>query len=245
MAHPCAQIILSDLWMGGLRTRRWTNVKVIIGLLFPPMILQLDFKSIEELQLMPQTMEEHLLELKEEHARNSDDTSASGSLAGHVNAVCIEDDVNPKDGRVVKSPDSREPPDVYNVRKKQRQLNFKKKIYEFYAAPIVKFWCHSMAYIAFLLIYTYTLLIKLPEVPAWNEYYVMAYIATFGCEMIHEIVVSEPIQLRQKLWVWLHNWLNACDAAFVLEFVLGLALRFADGLTEYGRVFYCLNILYW
>jgi transient receptor potential cation channel subfamily M protein 3 len=115
--------------MGGLRTRRWTNVKVIIGLLCPPMILQLDFKSIEELQLMPQTMEEHLLELKEEHARNSEDTSASGSLVGNVNAVCIEDEVNPKDERVVKSPDSREPLDVYNVRKKQRQLNFNSTIH--------------------------------------------------------------------------------------------------------------------
>ena len=209
------------------------------------MILQLDFKSIEELQLMPQTMEEHLLELKEEHARNSEDTSASGSLAGDVNAVCIEDDVNPKDDRVVKSPDPREPPDVYNMRKKQRQLNLKKKIYEFYAAPIVKFWCHSMAYIAFLLIYTYTLLIKLPEVPAWNEYYVMAYIATFGCEKIREIMASEPIQLRQKLTVWLYNWWNLCDAVMTLEFFLGVALRIDGYLIDYARVFYCLNIIYW
>lgn len=30
LAHPCSQIILADLWMGGLRTRKNTNLKVII-----------------------------------------------------------------------------------------------------------------------------------------------------------------------------------------------------------------------
>lgn len=28
LAHPCSQIILADLWMGGLRTRKNTNLKV-------------------------------------------------------------------------------------------------------------------------------------------------------------------------------------------------------------------------
>lgn len=29
LAHPCSQTILADLWMGGLRTRKNTNLKVI------------------------------------------------------------------------------------------------------------------------------------------------------------------------------------------------------------------------
>ena len=27
LAHPCSQLIIGDLWMGGLRTRRSTNLK--------------------------------------------------------------------------------------------------------------------------------------------------------------------------------------------------------------------------
>ena len=38
---------------------------MILGLFFPPYLLALEFKSREELQLMPQTMEEHLDELEE------------------------------------------------------------------------------------------------------------------------------------------------------------------------------------
>lgn len=82
LAHPCSQVILADLWMGGLRTRKNTNLKVwsmtfcrrqamnvlniiyiqqvILGLVIPPFITRLDFKSKEELQSMPQTEEEHL-----------------------------------------------------------------------------------------------------------------------------------------------------------------------------------------
>ncbi|XP_017483804.1 PREDICTED: transient receptor potential cation channel trpm-like [Rhagoletis zephyria] len=60
LAHPSSQVILADLWMGGLRTRKNTNFKVILGLLIPVYIRHLDFKSKEELQQMPQTEEEHL-----------------------------------------------------------------------------------------------------------------------------------------------------------------------------------------
>lgn len=56
--------------MGGLRTRKNTNIKVILGLLCPFYITKLEFKSKEELQLMPQTQEEHL-----ENESNEDDKS--------------------------------------------------------------------------------------------------------------------------------------------------------------------------
>lgn len=39
-----------------------------MGILLPPAILFLDFKSKEELQLMPQTMEEHLDELDSQYS---------------------------------------------------------------------------------------------------------------------------------------------------------------------------------
>lgn len=45
--------------------------KVILSLLFPPYILKLEFKSKEELQLMPQTTEEHM------ELENEDDKSDS------------------------------------------------------------------------------------------------------------------------------------------------------------------------
>lgn len=51
-------MLLADLWLGGLRIRKNANVKVVVGVLMPPTILALHFKSKEELLLQAQTAEE-------------------------------------------------------------------------------------------------------------------------------------------------------------------------------------------
>lgn len=69
--------------MGALRTRKNTNLKVIAGLLLPPIIAKLDFKSKEELQLMPQTEEEHLENQNmdyEDHEKLNPDAEVSTSF---------------------------------------------------------------------------------------------------------------------------------------------------------------------
>lgn len=53
--------------------------KVVLGLFFPVYITQLEFKSREELQLMPQTAEEHLIALEDE---NEDSDSEPGLSTG-------------------------------------------------------------------------------------------------------------------------------------------------------------------
>lgn len=58
----------------------------------------------------------------------------------------------------------------FEQRRRMRELHLKKKFYEFYAAPITKFWSWSMAYFFFLVVFTYTVLIRTPETPEWNEY---------------------------------------------------------------------------
>lgn len=64
----------------------FNSSQVILGIVFPPYIFALDFKSKEELQLMPQTMEEHLDEL-EDAASEADLSMSSFSedqVRGHL-----------------------------------------------------------------------------------------------------------------------------------------------------------------
>ena len=65
--------------MGGLRTRRNTAIKVMLCLLLPPYILALEFKSREELSLMPQTLEEYLVDHEDDDDTNSSSSSSSNS----------------------------------------------------------------------------------------------------------------------------------------------------------------------
>uniref|UniRef100_A0A183BZJ6 LSDAT_euk domain-containing protein n=1 Tax=Globodera pallida TaxID=36090 RepID=A0A183BZJ6_GLOPA len=79
LAHPCCQILLADLWHGGLRIRSNSNLKVIMGILFPPSIFLLEFKSREELLLQPQTAAEHQKDINESSSSSSESSSSSSS----------------------------------------------------------------------------------------------------------------------------------------------------------------------
>lgn len=256
LAHPCSQIILADLWMGGLRTRKNTNLKVILGLVCPFYIVCLEFKSREELQLMPQTQEEHLIALEDE---KEDSDSEHGMPTGpdvealisneHTTTV-IKETIVQENGKVLTDNDDGIHraygihSDYYDI-KNSRPLRLRKKLYEFYTAPITKFWANAIAYIIFLVLYSYCILISMDDHPSLAEIYAIAYICTLGCEKVREIATSEPATLSHKFSVWAWNMWNPCDAAAIIFFQIGLALRLRHSTLEVGRVIYCVDSIYW
>jgi transient receptor potential cation channel subfamily M protein 3 len=136
--------------------------------------------------------------------------------------------------------------DIYQERiPRNRELKMSKKLYEFYTAPITKFWANSVAYLIFLIIFSYTILVKMDETPTWQEWLAISFLCTFGCEKLRELFSSEPVGIKQKLAVWCWNLWNPCDMAAVLFFLIGAALRFKQSTFEVGRVFYCINSIYW
>ncbi|XP_050299656.1 transient receptor potential cation channel trpm isoform X2 [Anthonomus grandis grandis] len=250
LAHPCSQIILADLWMGGLRTRKNTNIKVIMGLIFPPYILRLEFKSKEELQLMPQTTEEHL-ELENEDDDKSDSEKNQDGEALLAENFLARDPIIHENGKLPAEYDDNKYhhvffTDVYSEKApKQRELRIKKKLYEFFTAPITKFWSNSIAYLVFLFLFSYTILVKMEEMPSWQEVMSIAFICSLGCEKIRELFSSEPVGVTQKLAVWSWNMWNPCDMGAVVMFLIGVTLRFRTDTFYHGRVVYCVNSIYW
>ncbi|XP_017078096.1 transient receptor potential cation channel trpm isoform X4 [Drosophila eugracilis] len=230
LAHPCSQVILADLWMGGLRTRKNTNFKVILGLAMPFYIRQLDFKSKEELQQMPQTEEEHL----ENQNLDNDDSDRS-----QPDAEVSLTDSDPAQFREFFNLSE------YNEVKQHQPLRLKKKFYEFYTAPITKFWADSIAYMFFLIMFSFTVLVKMDQMPRWQEWYSIAYITTLGFEKVREIISSEPVAITHKFSVWAWNMWNPCDGAAIILFVIGLAFRFRENTMDIGRVIYCVDSIYW
>ncbi|RXM34130.1 Transient receptor potential cation channel subfamily M member 3 [Acipenser ruthenus] len=66
IAHTCSQMLLTDMWMGRLRMRKNSGLKVILGLLLPPSILNLEFKNKDEMSYVPQDQEAYLQEKETE-----------------------------------------------------------------------------------------------------------------------------------------------------------------------------------
>ncbi|KAK0173426.1 hypothetical protein PV328_006622 [Microctonus aethiopoides] len=256
LAHPCAQIILADLWMGGLRTRKNTNLKVILGLLCPPYITRLEFKTREELQLMPQTQEEHLIALEDENEDSESEQGVSPGpdvealISNEHNTGVAKETIVQENGKVLTDIDDNlhRPYGLlseYYDSKTNRPLRLKKKLWEFYTAPITKFWANAIAYMIFLLFFSCCILVRMDETPTWSELYAIAYICTLGCEKVREIVTSEPATLSHKFSVWSWNMWNPCDAAAIILFVIGLVLRLRQSTFDIGRVIYCVDCIYW
>ncbi|XP_050595313.1 transient receptor potential cation channel trpm isoform X3 [Bombus affinis] len=275
LAHPCSQIILADLWMGGLRTRKNTNLKVVLGLVCPFYIMCLEFKSREELQLMPQTQEEHLISLEDEKedsdsehgiptgpdvekrqrrslsVRNkSSSQQGAKALISNEHTTAIKETIVQENGKVLTDNDDGIHrtyginSDYYDI-KNSRPLRLRKKLYEFYTAPITKFWANAIAYIIFLVLFSYSILIHMDDRPSLAEIYAIAYICTLGCEKVREIATSEPATLSHKFSVWAWNMWNPCDAAAIIFFQIGLALRLRHSTLDIGRVIYCVDSIYW
>ncbi|XP_061933895.1 transient receptor potential cation channel trpm isoform X3 [Apis cerana] len=276
LAHPCSQIILADLWMGGLRTRKNTNLKVVLGLICPFYIICLEFKSREELQLMPQTQEEHLIALEDEKEdsdsehgiptgpdvekrqrrslsvrnKSSSQQGAKALISNEHTTTIVKETIVQENGKVLTDNDDGIHraygihSDYYDI-KNSRPLRLRKKLYEFYTAPITKFWANAIAYMIFLVLFSYSILIHMDDHPSLAEIYAIAYICTLGCEKVREIATSEPATLSHKFSVWAWNMWNPCDAAAIIFFQIGLALRLRHSTLDVGRVIYCVDCIYW
>ncbi|NXF39770.1 TRPM6 protein, partial [Nyctibius bracteatus] len=227
VSHTCTQMLLTDMWMGRLKMRKNSWFKVIMSILLPPTILMLEFKSKAEMSHVPQSQDFH--QFTWYHGDQSPTSSKDAlSLKDYdVEKVAQKSDESHVDGG-------------------QGNLPGTRKIYEFYNAPIVKFWFHTMAYMAFLMLFTYTVLVKMELRPSVQEWLVIIYIFSTAIEKVREVFISEPGKFCQKVKVWIYEYWNFTDSVAIILFMIGFGLRWSDPPVQTaGRLLYCLDIIFW
>ncbi|XP_058421659.1 transient receptor potential cation channel subfamily M member 3 isoform X13 [Diceros bicornis minor] len=233
IAHTCSQMLLTDMWMGRLRMRKNSGLKVILGILLPPSILSLEFKNKDDMPYMTQAQEIHLQEREPEEPEKP--TKEKDEEDMELTAM-----LGRNNGESSRKKDEEE------VQSRHRLIPLGRKIYEFYNAPIVKFWFYTLAYIGYLMLFNYIVLVKMERWPSTQEWIVISYIFTLGIEKMREILMSEPGKLLQKVKVWLQEYWNVTDLIAILLFSVGMILRLQDQpFRSDGRVIYCVNIIYW
>uniref|UniRef100_A0A8C9UBT8 non-specific serine/threonine protein kinase n=1 Tax=Serinus canaria TaxID=9135 RepID=A0A8C9UBT8_SERCA len=224
VSHTCTQMLLTDMWMGRLKMRKNSWFKVIMSILLPPTILMLEFKSKAEMSHVPQSQDFHQLWYHGEQCP----VSSKDALKGYdVEKAVRKSDESQGDGG-------------------QGNLTGTRKIYEFYNAPIVKFWFHTMSYLAFLMLFTYTVLVKMEPRPSVQEWLVIIYIFTTAIEKVREVFISEPGKFCQKVKVWIYEYWNFTDSVAIILFMIGFGLRWSSPPVQTaGRLLYCLDIIFW
>ncbi|XP_072372695.1 transient receptor potential cation channel subfamily M member 6-like isoform X1 [Scyliorhinus torazame] len=227
VCHTCTQMLLTDIWMGRLNMRKNSWFKVILSILLPPSILMLEFKSKAEMSHIPQSQESH------QFARQY---STDNSSAAKDDQYSMEIDTE-------KGP---EKPADEIIGTTQRGLPWTRKAYEFYSAPIVKFWFHTIAYLGFLMLFTYMVLVKMEPLPSIQEWIVIIYVFTTAVEKAREIFVSEPGKFSRKVKVWVQEYWNLNDSVAIVLFAVGFGLRWTDQpLQTAGKIIYSLDIIFW
>ncbi|XP_070687197.1 transient receptor potential cation channel subfamily M member 1-like [Pempheris klunzingeri] len=221
IAHTCSQMLLTDMWMGCLRMGKSNSLKVILGIVFPPAILLLDFRLGDEASF-------HSFRENDDGKTKDDDNKSSKDAVSNVDATSKKGD------------------EEEEQRKHRRRTPITRKIYEFYNAPFTKFWFNTISYLVYLMLYNYIILVKMERWPSLQEWIVISYIITLGLEKVRQILMSEPGKLRQKINVWLEDYWNITDLAAISVFLLGLLLRLQNEPSMgYGRVIYCVDIIFW
>ncbi|NWU25978.1 TRPM7 protein, partial [Dyaphorophyia castanea] len=241
VAHTCTQMLLSDMWMGRLNMRKNSWYKVILSILLPPAILLLEYKTKAEMSHIPQSQDAHQMAMDD--SENNFQTAADEIPMEVFKEVRILDNTFEKHDMETPA--------------KPKRLPITQKFYAFYHAPIVKFWFNTLAYLGFLMLYTFVVLVKMEELPSVQEWIVIAYIFTSAIEKIREIFMSEAGKINQKIKVWFSDYFNISDTVAIVTFFIGFALRFGAkgnfGENTYrenyvfvaGRITYCLNIIFW
>ncbi|KAM6257342.1 transient receptor potential cation channel subfamily M member 7 isoform 1-T1 [Porphyrio hochstetteri] len=241
VAHTCTQMLLSDMWMGRLNMRKNSWYKVILSILLPPAILLLEYKTKAEMSHIPQSQDAHQMAM--------DDSENNFQNAADEIPMEVFKEVRILDSTLEKH-DMETPA-------RPKRLPITQKFYAFYHAPIVKFWFNTLAYLGFLMLYTFVVLVKMEELPSVQEWIVIAYIFTSAIEKIREIFMSEAGKINQKIKVWFSDYFNISDTVAIVTFFIGFALRFGAkgnfGENTYrenyvfvaGRITYCLNIIFW
>uniref|UniRef100_A0A8C4MA88 non-specific serine/threonine protein kinase n=1 Tax=Equus asinus asinus TaxID=83772 RepID=A0A8C4MA88_EQUAS len=155
----------------------------------------------------------------------------------------------------IKILDSNEGKNEVEIQIKSKKLPVTRKFYAFYHAPIVKFWFNTLAYLGFLMLYTFVVLVQMERLPSVQEWIVIAYIFTYAIEKVREIFMSEAGKISQKIKVWFSDYFNISDTIAIISFFIGFGLRFGakwnfenaydNHVFVAGRLIYCLNIIFW
>uniref|UniRef100_A0A4X2LFF1 Transient receptor potential cation channel subfamily M member 6 n=1 Tax=Vombatus ursinus TaxID=29139 RepID=A0A4X2LFF1_VOMUR len=236
VSHTCTQMLLTDMWMGRLKMTKNSSIKVIISIILPPTILMLEFKSKAEMSHVPQSQDCQFTWHNGDQSSSSTKENISVVITdflGYSNCIL---------GSYEKPDDSQN----FASHRGPQSLPSTRKVYEFYNAPIVKFWFYTMAYLAFLMLFTYTVLVEMQPRPTVQEWLVIIYIFTTAIEKVREIFISEPGKFTQKVKVWINEYWNLIETIAISLFTIGFGLRWADPPTQTaGRLIYCIDIIFW
>nr|XP_005990988.1 PREDICTED: transient receptor potential cation channel subfamily M member 4-like [Latimeria chalumnae] len=130
---------------------------------------------------------------------------------------------------------------------RRSQLFVVKRWKQFWYAPVASFLGNLVMYFAFLLLFSYVLLIDFkgapPKGPSNVEFLLYFWVFTLAMEEIRQSMFVGNLPLRINLNQYLKDVWNKCDIIAILLFLLGLIFRMFPATYASGRTVLCLDFM--
>ncbi|XP_078515233.1 transient receptor potential cation channel subfamily M member 2-like [Lissotriton helveticus] len=133
-------------------------------------------------------------------------------------------------------------PVPHNMRLKPEPVKCHRCLVDFFTAPVVIFYWNVIAYIGFLWLFAYILMIDFQKTPSWREYLLYAWIFTIFCEELRQTFYHpDDVGCVKKCRLYILNFWNQVDVLALFLFSVGVICRLTQ-LTFYaGRIVLSLD----
>jgi hypothetical protein len=116
------------------------------------------------------------------------------------------------------------------AREYDTESSYLKKIFSFIEAPITKFAYHKIAFLLFLVLFSYYVLCDYPEDGSksitWTEVLLIIWVYSYFIEAVHQYYIQDTKLFFTKLKFFLSDYWNIFDLIAIFVFTIGLVLRF-------------------
>ncbi|TNN20175.1 Transient receptor potential cation channel subfamily M member 7 isoform 2 [Schistosoma japonicum] len=107
------------------------------------------------------------------------------------------------------------------------QLSWRKKVYEFFSAPVTRFYLHVLLYLVFLILFIGLCIHTLPpDSFSYLELYVYLHILTYWLDKFREVTLNPGATYIQKFAVHMNAFWNIYDMIMCFVSIIGIILRY-------------------
>ena len=116
------------------------------------------------------------------------------------------------------------------TREYDSESNYLKDVFHFIQAPMTKFAYHKLAFLLFLVLFSYYVLCDYPEDGTkpikWTEILLIIWVFSYLIEAVHQCYIQDTKLFSTKIEFFLSDYWNIFDLIAILIFIVGLILRF-------------------
>ncbi|XP_071090476.1 transient receptor potential cation channel subfamily M member-like 2 [Haliotis cracherodii] len=124
----------------------------------------------------------------------------------------------------------------------ETRLSVAQKLLTFYTAPMTKFGCYTMSYLAFLALFSFLVLVDFKATPSVVEWICILWALSFLTGETHTFLMFPIPTWKGKLrdWFGLLDKMDICNLILVF---IGFGLRWFPHLFFSAKMIYCFNVI--